>query len=132
MLLRNVRIYIIFSISFEWKEWKDWHILATIYKRIHYLGLVKMSKLLGQTTWSGLKLQPVHLSLWISMVICHFVYRKIKIKMNNVKLIKLRGMLAIHLLTHTFQHTLFDWLKFTCDPPNSQGTHMIWWDPCEF
>jgi len=27
--------------------------------------------------------------------------------------IGLRGTLAIHFLTHIFQHTLFDWLKFT-------------------
>jgi len=24
-----------------------------------------------------------------------------------------RGMLVTHILTHTFQYTLFDWLKFT-------------------
>jgi len=41
-------------------------------------------------------------------------------------------MLAIHILTHTFEHTLFDWLKFIWDPPNLYGTHMIWWDLCEF
>jgi len=41
-------------------------------------------------------------------------------------------MLATHLLTHTFQHTLFDWLKLTWDPPNLYGTHVIWWDSCEF
>jgi len=28
-------------------------------------------------------------------------------------------MLATHILTHTFQHTLFDWL-------NSHGTHQIY------
>jgi len=38
-------------------------------------------------------------------------------------------MLATHLLTHTFQHTLFDWLKFLWDPPNSYGTHQIHMDP---
>jgi len=43
-----------------------------------------------------------------------------------------REMLATHLLTHTFQHTLFDWLKFTWDPQKVYRTHMIWWDPCEF
>jgi len=32
-----------------------------------------------------------------------------------------REMLATHLLTHTFQHTLFDWLKFTWVPPNHVG-----------
>jgi len=41
-------------------------------------------------------------------------------------------MLATHLLTHTFQHILFDWLKVTWDPPSLYGTHVIWWDPCEF
>jgi len=41
-------------------------------------------------------------------------------------------MLATHLVTHIFQHTLFDWLKFAWDPPNINGTHMIWWDPYEF
>jgi len=30
-------------------------------------------------------------------------------------------MIATHLLTHTFQHTLFDWLKFTWVPPNYVG-----------
>jgi len=40
----------------------------------------------------------------------------------------IRKMLATHVLTHTF----FDWLKFTWDPLNLYGTHMIWWDPCEF
>jgi len=43
-----------------------------------------------------------------------------------------REMLATHILTHTFEYTLFDWLKFTWNPPNLDGTHMIWWDPCEF
>jgi len=28
-------------------------------------------------------------------------------------LIDQQGMLATHILTHTFQHTPFDWLKFT-------------------
>jgi len=28
-----------------------------------------------------------------------------------------REMLATHILTHTFQHTLFDWLNITWDPP---------------
>jgi len=41
-------------------------------------------------------------------------------------------MLATHILTHIFQHTLFDWLNITWNPPNLHGTHMIWWDPCEF
>jgi len=41
-------------------------------------------------------------------------------------------MLPTHILTPTFQHTLFDWLKFTWDPPNLYETHMIWWNPCEF
>jgi len=40
--------------------------------------------------------------------------------------IKIRKMLTTHFLTHTFQHILFDWLKFTLDPPNINGTHMIW------
>jgi len=35
-------------------------------------------------------------------------------------------MLATHIVTHIFQHTLFDWLKFRWDPPNLYGTHMIW------
>jgi len=34
-------------------------------------------------------------------------------------------MIATHILTHIFQHTLFDCLKFTWDPPNLYGTHMI-------
>jgi len=29
------------------------------------------------------------------------------------------------LATHIFQHILFYWLKFTRDPPNLYGTHMI-------
>jgi len=33
-------------------------------------------------------------------------------------------MLGTHILTHT----LFNWLKFTCDPPSLYGSHMIWWD----
>jgi len=33
-------------------------------------------------------------------------------------------MLATHILTHTFQHTFFDWLKFTWDPPNLYETHV--------
>jgi len=41
-------------------------------------------------------------------------------------------MLATHLLTHTFQHTLFDWLKFTWVPPNHVGPIYFWWVPCEF
>ena len=32
-----------------------------------------------------------------------------------------KGMLATHILTQTFQHTLFDWLKFTSVPPNHVG-----------
>jgi len=32
-----------------------------------------------------------------------------------------RDMLATHLLTHTFVHTLFDWLKFTRVPSNHVG-----------
>ena len=32
-----------------------------------------------------------------------------------------RRMLATHILTHTFQHTLFDWLKVTWVPPNHVG-----------
>jgi len=36
-----------------------------------------------------------------------------------------REMLATHLLTHIFQHTLFDWLKFT-------WSHQILWVPYEF
>jgi len=36
------------------------------------------------------------------------------------------------ILTHIFQHILFDWLKFTWDLPILYGSHMIWWDPCEF
>jgi len=38
---------------------------------------------------------------------------------------KNREMLATHLLTHTFQYTLFDWLKLTLDPPNLYGTQVI-------
>ena len=38
---------------------------------------------------------------------------------NKVWLLLL--MLAIHILTHTFQHTLFDWLKVTWVPPNHVG-----------
>jgi len=65
----------------------------------------------------------------------HFVFKlcNIKIKMSSLEnfvmfargwdfadaLIYLKGwgILTTHLLTHTFQHTLFDWLKFTWDPP---------------
>jgi len=36
-----------------------------------------------------------------------------------------RKMPATYLLTHTFQHTLFDWLKFTWDPQKVYRTHMI-------
>ena len=32
-----------------------------------------------------------------------------------------RGKLATHIITHTFQHTLFDWLKFTWVLPNHMG-----------
>jgi len=41
-------------------------------------------------------------------------------------------MLATHILIHTFQHTLFDWLQFVWVPPNLDGSHMIWWDSCKF
>jgi len=41
-------------------------------------------------------------------------------------------MLAIYILTHTFQHTFFDWLKFTWVPPNSYGSHQIMWVSCEY
>jgi len=51
---------------------------------------------------------------------------------STTSCIQLREMLATHILTHIFQHTLFDWLKFTWDPPNLYGTRMIWWDPCKF
>jgi len=30
-------------------------------------------------------------------------------------------MLTTLILTHTFQHTLFNWLKFTWVPPNHMG-----------
>jgi len=43
-----------------------------------------------------------------------------------------REMLATHILTHSFQHTLFDLLKFTWEPPNLYGTHMIWCDHVNF
>ena len=33
---------------------------------------------------------------------------------------------------HTFQHTLFDWLKFTWVPPNHVGPIYFLWVPCEF
>jgi len=33
-------------------------------------------------------------------------------------------MLATHILTHTFQHILLDWLKFTWVPPKHVGP--IW------
>jgi len=36
-----------------------------------------------------------------------------------------REMLATQILTDTFQHILFDWLKFTWNPPNLYGTRMI-------
>jgi len=36
---------------------------------------------------------------------------------TNFKIIS-REMLTTYLLTHTFHHTLFDWLKFIWDPPN--------------
>lgn len=41
-------------------------------------------------------------------------------------------LLATQILTYTFQHTLFDWLKVTWVAPNIYGTDMIWWDTCEF
>jgi len=41
-------------------------------------------------------------------------------------------MLATRLVTHTFQHTFFDWLKFTWVPPNHVGPISIWWNLCEF
>ena len=44
----------------------------------------------------------------------------------------IREMLAIYVLTYTFQHTIFIWLKFTWSPQNLYGTHIIWWDPYEF
>jgi len=37
--------------------------------------------------------------------------------------IDLRGRLATHFLTHTFHHTIFDWLKFIWIPPN-YGSHV--------
>jgi len=37
------------------------------------------------------------------------------------------GLLATHILTHTFQHTPFDWLKFTWDLSNHVGPIYIWW-----
>ena len=43
-----------------------------------------------------------------------------------------REILTTHILTHTFQHTLFDWLEFTWNPPKLYRTHMNWWDLCEF
>ena len=36
-----------------------------------------------------------------------------------------REMLAAHLLIYTFQHTFFDWLKFTRVPPNHVGPMWI-------
>ena len=36
------------------------------------------------------------------------------------------------LATHTFQHTPFDWLKFTWDLPDHVGPIYIWWVPCEY
>jgi len=52
-------------------------------------------------------------------------YVKIKLESYKNKQIKyldykIRGMLATHLLTYTFQHTPFDWLKFI-------GSHQIMW-----
>jgi len=32
-----------------------------------------------------------------------------------------REMPVTHILTHTFQHTLFDWFKFTWVPPIHVG-----------
>ena len=51
---------------------------------------------------------------------------------EKIKVKNRREMLATHILTHIFQHTFFDWLKFTWDPLNLYGTHMIWWNSCEF
>jgi len=34
-------------------------------------------------------------------------------------------MLATHLLTYTFKHTLFDWLKYIWDPHNLMGSMWI-------
>ena len=50
---------------------------------------------------------------------------------GRVNKITTQDMLATHILTHTFQHILFDLLKFKWDRLNLHGTHMIWWDPCE-
>jgi len=41
-------------------------------------------------------------------------------------------MLTTHLLTHTFQHTIFNWLNFTWVPPNLMGPIWIWWISYEF
>jgi len=38
-----------------------------------------------------------------------------------------RKMLAIHLLTHTSQHTLWLVIKLTWDPPNLYETHVSRW-----
>jgi len=37
-----------------------------------------------------------------------------------------RGVLATHSQTHSFDDTLFYWLKFTWVPPNHVGPILIW------
>jgi len=41
--------------------------------------------------------------------------------LKSILLIMFKGMLTTHILTHHFQYTLFDWLKFIWVPPNYIG-----------
>jgi len=59
---------------------------------------------------------------YLKIIAVGISFVKNKIAISIVKKIKVaiyfREMLATHILTHTFQHTLFDWLKSTWVLPN--------------
>jgi len=57
--------------------------------------------------------------------------------MNNTNFVKKnelheeKKMLRTNIITHTFQHIIFDRFKFTLDSSNLYVTHLIWWNSCE-
>jgi len=64
------------------------------------------------------------LSIKILLVNKSFFPIQFCLNVNPVMLNYRREMLVTHLLIHTFQHTLFDWLKFTWVPYQFGGTHV--------
>lgn len=48
----------------------------------------------------------------LDVLVPYSTYDQIPVTIKTKHII-LRGVLAMHYLTHIFQHTLFDWLKFT-------------------